>query len=102
MAIGPNEPQAVPGFKAQMVGGGLEWSPDWDFFSIALRAGGFVDLEDERERDGLDPVITGGIGLRIGVVVLDLAANVSFQQDEFRDYDVPTQFGGALSVGFTW
>ncbi len=100
MDLNRNKSDAVPGLSSRIVGGGIEWSPDFVAFSLALRAGCYGDLEDER--DGFRPILTGGIGARFAGVSADVGVAVATNRDEFRDEEIPTDVGAAAQIGFAW
>jgi len=95
-----NESSAVRSYESQQIGGGLEFNPEWDHFAFALRGGMYIDLKDES--DEFRPVITGGIGLRVAALVIDVAGSMSTYIEEFRGYDIPGALGLAANIGLTW
>jgi len=95
-----NKSQSLVGLESQQVGGGIEWAPDFGFFGFAIRGGAYGDIQDLR--DDLRPILTGGIGFRIAIVTIDLGGSVALKREEFRDVEIPRDFGLAAQIGFSF
>jgi hypothetical protein len=85
----------MPGYDQQDVSGGIEWEP---FRALALRLGVLKNIAE----DDVPYILTGGFGLRVGPVRLDLGAAATLVTDTLLHNKVPREIGAGLALSTTF
>lgn len=82
-------------YKTRYASFGVEWDA---FRVLALRAGAYKNLADS----DIDWVLTGGLGLNLWAVRLDLAGAMATEKEEFDGSDIPREarVAAMLSIDF--
>jgi hypothetical protein len=83
------------GYKDQRLSGGIEWNPG---HIVALRVGAYKNTKD----NAVPVVFTGGLGLNLYIMRIDLAAAVAPEHQDYqgKSYPKEAQGSGGLTVDF--
>jgi len=94
MDISENE-TFIPGYKSQYVGGGFDIHPgSW----ISFRAGAMKNLKSDYE----GTILTGGIGIGLKWLQVDVSAQVSTNTSTYDGKEIPRYFKVNLALLSRW
>ncbi len=96
----PNESELLDGYESQIVSLGTEFGLPLGPVDLALRAGAYLNAAGE----ALDAVaLTGGLGIDVFGVTLDLAVGASPRTEEVEaadDREIPTRFNASVMLSY--
>ncbi len=81
----------LDGYDTQRLSGGIEWNIG---HVLALRAGAFTNLSE----NDVPYVVTGGIGLNLFLIRLDISAGASPKREQFNGHQFPKEAHAAVGV----
>ena len=85
----------LPGYKSQLIGGGINIHP---FSWLCIRAGAMQNIQDST--DGT--ILTAGIGFGLKWLQLDVAGQMSTKTTEFDREEIPSYARAQISLVSKW